>query len=107
MPDYFQGLAQWWLWLISSLAGVVAFKDDFNKDDTWKIHGIKFTWRIAVSTFAGVIGFLAAIALGFSPPWVPVMVATTAWRGPKGLEALASLMDGMMARKSVDQSTGK
>lgn len=92
MPDYFQGLTQGWIWLISSLGGVAAFKEDFNKDDQWKTHILKFTWRMTISAFAGAIGFLASVA-GELGAWSPVVTGLMAWRGPKGLEAAANIAE--------------
>ena len=82
-----------WIYGLSAIAGVVGFAQTFSFEDTWKRSALKLAGRLGVSIFAGMMTYHFAIAIGVPKSWIFLAVGIGAWRGDKGLQAIADAWD--------------
>lgn len=91
--ENFDALKQWWIYGLSAIGGIVGYGQDFKLDDTWKIHVLKFTFRLMTALFAGMMAYTLSTAIGLPKVWSFLMVGIFAWRGARGLQAISDYLD--------------
>jgi len=101
MQEINDAFSQAWIYILSAVAGVVGFGQDFIKEDKWKAQTLKFINRMATALFAGVMSYQLAKALGVPNSWIFLAVGIRAWRGIKALQAISDAWD-RKSGKSID-----
>ena len=93
MQEINDAFSQAWIYILSGIAGVVGYGQDFIKEDTWKTQTFKFINRMATALFAGAMSYQLAKALGVPSSWIFLAVGIGAWRGIKALQAISDAWD--------------
>ena len=93
MQEINDAISQIWVYFLSALGGIVGYGQDFKLEDGITIQCLKIANRIVAAIFTGLITLILCKALGLSLLWTFPIVGIFAWRGVRGLQALADWID--------------
>lgn len=103
MGENLEILKDWMFYALAFCASVVSYKEIYNGADSWRFTLIKFGANFATSLFAGLMSYLFLKAVGVPQGWIFVGVGIFAWRGVKGLEAIAAYMDRWLNARNIEK----
>jgi len=104
MDEHFNVFAQWWIWKLSGIAGLVSYLQNITKDDPWKSQLLNFVTRLSTAGFTGAMAYVLSVITNLPPGWDFLLVGVFAWRGTQSLQGIAEWLQNIVASKGAPPS---